>query len=80
MNKLLNIPMRVVNGNSYINKIYWRYRSKNPKHDFKTSIRNDSIFENLKISLRILYFLYYYCLNENKSIENSYIEYQNYAN
>ena len=47
------------------NKLWW-CRSK---HDIKISLRKNSIIENTQISLQILYFLFFYCFTERKSIE-----------
>ena len=72
--------MKIENNNSFLDKIMFRCRSKNPSHDIKINIRKDSIFENVRMSLVSIYFLIYECFINNKSIAKSYIEYQEFKN
>ena len=58
----------------------WRCRSNFPKHDSKSNIRNESIFENINISIPVLYFITFYCFLENYSIDKTLIECNNNKN
>ena len=70
--------MHLEENSSYIDKKIWRCRSKTlPSHDIKINIRKNSIFENLKISLQVIYFLSFVCFTENYSIEKSFNECNN---
>ena len=42
-------------------------------HDIKVNIRNNSIFNNFKTDIRLLYFLLFYNFIENKSVKDSYL-------
>ena len=36
----------------------YRYRNKNPIHDIKVNIRNNSIFSEIKIPINVIYIYY----------------------
>jgi len=57
-----------VTQNNSIDKVIWRCHKRAPLHDVKTNIREGSIFEGFQIKIYILYFLIYFCFNENISI------------
>ena len=48
-------------------------KKSNDPHDIKLNIRKGSIFENIKVDIRILYFLIFYNFVGNKSVKESYI-------
>ena len=66
--------MKLYNDNSYIDKKIWRCRGKNPIHDIKINIRINSIFEDIKVKLYILYYLTFKCFPFNKSINKAFID------
>ena len=63
----------------YIDGYYFRCRSKNPMHDVKQNLRTNSIYENIKVPINILYFLTFYTFIEGKSISKSVIEAQSFC-
>lgn len=64
---------------SYIDGLIWRCRGRNPILDNRMSIARDSIFENIRVPLQVLYFLTFYCFIENYSIEKSFIEVKSFC-
>ena len=58
----------------------WRFTSRQPPHDVKVNIRKDSIFESSRLPIQILYFLIYFWFGENKRVNSSVIEYNNFCN
>ena len=68
-----NKIIRLENNKNYIDKYFWRYRGKDPIHDIRTNIRINSIFENLKTPLNVIYYLTFHCFLKNMSIKNSLI-------
>ena len=73
-----NEIMQVSKSKDYIDGIYLRCRKQNPKHDIKISIRKDSFIEKVRIDIVTIYFLLYECYLFNKSINNTYIEYDEF--
>ena len=49
-------------------------------HDIKVNIRNNSIFNNFKTDIRLLYFLLFYNFIENKSVKDSYLNCKELSN
>jgi hypothetical protein len=67
-------PMAIKENKNYKDKLYWRCKKNGiNKHDSKINLRSDSILEKTKTDLRILYFIIFYCFNENKSLKKSYL-------
>ena len=66
--------MQLVHSNETVDKIIWRCRGSSPKHDVKIGIKKGSIYEDIKVSINILYFLTYSCFLKNMSIRKSKIE------
>ena len=66
--------MKIVNDNSTLDRKIFRCRGNNPKHDCKTNIRKDSIYEDFQIPLFILYYLTFECFAFNKSVSKSLLE------
>lgn len=66
--------MKLENNQIYLDGKIWRCRSNTPYHDLKINIRTDSIYEDSLIPLPVLYFITFYCLRENYSLEKIYIE------
>ena len=46
-------PMGLEKNIQYIDKYAWRCRSKRQLHDNKICMRNDSIFENIRIPIKL---------------------------
>ncbi len=73
--------MALIENKNYIDDKSWRCRNKKvPFHYHKFNLIKDSIFEDIKISLPIIYFLIFICFIDNYSIKNSYIETNNNSN
>ena len=72
--------MKLVNHLPSADNIIWRCHKRNPPHDIKINIRQNSIFEGLYIKLPILYFLLFFCFCENLNITNSYKKCMEYCN
>ena len=69
-NNLMNLNV----DNSKKNGLIWRCKHTGiNKHDIKCNIRNNSIFENLKADIRILYFIIFYNFIDRKSIKQTYL-------
>lgn len=66
--------MKEINNKGFVDDKCFRFKKNVPKHDTKYSIRKESIFENIKINLIVIYFLIYECfannLSSNKVIMN----------
>ncbi len=52
--------MKLVNHLLSADNIIWRCHKRNPVHDVKINIRQNSVFEGLYIKLPILYFYYFF--------------------
>ena len=50
------------------------FRSKAPPHDVKVNIRKNSIFNDIKIQINVIYTLIFNCFLKNMGINKSYIE------
>ena len=50
-----------------------------PKHDIKINIRRKSILEGIHINLQILYFIIFHCFVENKSLNETLGETEEFA-
>lgn len=66
-----NEQMKLEKNKQYLDNYCWRCRSKNPQHDIKYNIRKNSIFENIKIPLSLIYYLSFKCFIENMSTNKS---------
>lgn len=62
----------IINQNSALDKKIWRCHLNG--HEIKISIRKYSIFENSQVNIQILYFISFHCLIERKSIEQTFID------
>ena len=70
-----------INKNSiYIDGYYYCCHSKNPIDDIKQNLRTNSIYENTKVPINILYFLTFYTFLDIKSISKSVIETKSFWN
>ena len=78
--QICNKKMKLEKAASYQDGFIWRCRSNFPKHDSKSNIRNESIFENINIQIPALYFITFYCFLENYSIDKTLIECNNNKN
>ena len=70
--------MKINKDKSFIDKICFRCKKTNPKHDKKISIRKDSFIENIRIELIAVYFLLFDCFIFNLSANKSFIESQKF--
>ena len=66
--------MKINKDKSFIDKICFRCKKTNPKHDKKIFIRKDSFIENIRIELIAVYFLLFDCFIFNLSANKSFIE------
>ena len=65
--------MKLFENKSYVDGCVWRCLKKgNIKHDIKQNIRTNSIFENVKTDIRILYFILFENFINNFSINTVY--------
>ena len=48
---------KMVKDNQKLDKFVWRCRSRNPIHDTKVNLRINSVFEESRYSIQIIYFL-----------------------
>ena len=62
-----------------IDKYVWRCRGNMPKHDIKINIRRKSILEGIHINLQILYFIIFHWFVENKSLNETLGETEEFA-
>lgn len=53
--------MILENNKNYIHKYCWRCRVKVPLHDIRTNIQKNSIFEDLKTPIKVIYYLTFHC-------------------
>ena len=58
----------MVKDNQTLDKYIWRCGSKKPVHDTKINKKNNSIFENNRISIQMIYFLLFYYFTKKKSL------------
>ena len=66
--------MKLEKDKKHLDGIIWRCTKRGiNKHDNRIDIINGSIFEKIKVDIRMLYFLIFYNFIENKSVKNSYI-------
>ena len=63
--------MKLVSNNKYIDNYAWRCRGTIPSHDITINIRKDSIFEDIKAPIEVLYYLTFKLFLNNKSINSS---------
>ena len=66
--------MKLSNDNSVLDKKLWRCKSTSPKHYIKKNLRINSIFENIKVPLSLLYFITFECFSMNKGINKTLLE------
>ena len=66
--------MKLTKSSIYIDGYYYCCRSKYPILDIKQNLRTNSIYENIKIPINILYFLTFYTFLDVKSISKPVIE------
>ena len=69
----------MVKDNQKLDKFIWRCRSRNPNHDTKINLRINSVYEECRYSIQIIYFLLFYCFTEKKSINSSLTEYESFS-
>lgn len=62
-----------------MDKYVWRCRGNAPKHDIKINIRRKSILDGLHINLQILYFIIFHCFVENKSLNETLCETEDFS-
>ena len=72
--------MKLTKSSNYIDGYYLLCRSKNPKHDIKENLRKNSIYENIKVHINILYFSTFYAFLDVKSISKTIIETKSFCN
>ena len=70
---------KFVKENQTIDKYIWRCRGSYPSNDIKINIRRNSILENMHLNIQILYYLFFYCFTEKKTINESLIETSKFA-
>ena len=68
---------KLVNQNSALDKKIWRCRFNG--NDIKIGIRKYSIYENSQVNIQIFYFIIFHCLIERKSIEQTFIDTNEFA-
>ena len=65
--------MKLIENKSYLDGLAWRcFKKGNNKHDVKQNIRENSIFENIKTDIRLLYFNVFENFINNFSINTVY--------
>ena len=52
----------MVKDNQKLDNFVWRCRSRNPNHDAKLNLRINSVFEESRCSIHIIYYLYFIIL------------------
>jgi len=66
--------MAIKENKNYKDRLYWRCKKNGVnKHDSKINLRAESILEKTKTDLRILFFIIFYCFNENKSLKQTFL-------
>ena len=65
--------MTLQKNKQYIERFCFRCRSKAPVHDIKVNLRNNSIFDEIKIPINVIYNLIFNCFIKNMSIQKAYI-------
>ena len=70
--------MNITNENTFLDRICFRCKRTNPKHDTKVSIRKNSIFEDIKIDLISIYFIIYECIINNISSNKAKVEFNEF--
>ena len=70
---------KMVKDNQKLDKFVWRCRSRNPNHDTKLNLRINSVFEESRYSIQIIYFLLFYCFTEKKSINSTLTECESFS-
>ena len=50
-----------------------------PNHDTKINLRINSVFEECRYSIQMIYFLLFYCFTEKKSINSTLTECESFA-
>lgn len=67
-----NDLMNLVNHKSSGDNIIWRCHKHSPRHDIKINIRSGSVFEGFLVKIHILYFLLFFCICENLTINDAF--------
>ena len=70
---------KLVKESQTIDKFIWSCRGSNPSHDIKINIRKNSILENMNHNIQIIYYLFFYCFTEKKTINESLLETSKFA-
>ena len=71
--------MKIDHNIQNIDKHLWRCRSSNPLHDIKKNIRCDSIFESIKVTINVIYYLTFNCFLNHYSLNQTYISNENFC-
>ena len=72
--------MKLVKDKTRIDGLIWRCAKRGiNRHDNRINLRKGSIFEKIKVDIRMLYFLIFYNFIENKSVKLSYINSKEFA-
>ena len=70
--------MKLTKSSVYIDGYYMLFNFKNPLNE--ENLRKNSIYENIKVPINILYFLIFCAFLSEKSISKSIIETKNFSN
>ena len=69
---ICNELMNLINNKQSCDNLIWRCHKLNQKHDSKINIRSGSIFEGFLIKIPLLYFLLFFCICENLTINEAF--------
>ena len=72
--------MNISKDKAFLDKKIFRCVSNCPKHDEKISLRINSVYENIKIPLFMLYFITFECYSFNKSINKTLLDVKDLSN
>ena len=65
-----NKKMKLEKNNIYLDKFCWHSRSPNPMHDIKLNLRKNSIYEEIKSPISVLYYLTFIWFIKMKALIN----------
>ena len=71
--------MKLQKNKQYIDRFYFHWRSKAPPHDIKENVRKNSIFDDIKIHMNVIYNWIFICFIKNIGINKSYINSSNFC-
>ena len=66
--------IKIADNNNYLDDKVWKCRTKSAAQDIKISIWKTYIFENLKVSIQIIFFITFINFTDKLSIEKAYNE------